>query len=636
MNRKNIGSFYGLFIIGLLISNSVSAQKYFDIKDPGDKYQKKCKECIELLRNKPQEIQFGIQRNIDNELFFIVTHKEWFDTFFKKSGDGIAIDIVQKDRYCCDKKRVSQKSAIRGKLMKPVYRKELEANMLPSVNGEVIIKIGKVPKRFIDKEIEFNILFLKNKYLCYYNNFFDLKTYRWDLLDMGMYLDTLTYNNSFNLSVSEQEKYILKHKTLRFEIPFEKNKSEYSIEDIKPLYDSLKLTDFNIKKISIRAFSSIEGDLDRNIELQQLRANSIVNALQQFQKPSIVNEIQASENWVEFLNDIALSKYSGLADLSKKEIKKKLTDKTYAKGVEPILKYHRKAIVVLELQKKDKYRELTADDLIGLFKKSISDKNLEQAIEIQNSLFEKIKNQEVAASYINKLEIPKQNEFGLLLNKSTVFKYLVNETAVYDAFLDLKELEDLLPDDGHIKYNICALKFKVWLLGEQAVDPANFKKEILSLKKYGIENSLVKRMLVNYNIVMCEHYMMTGDFKNKNKALKYIYTNYRAFSLSDSDYLSLAQYFSSYAKYDWAKKLLNKKVKSIDVNEDLLFYYLNLTLIDDKLIKRSDYRTIMLNAINVNRSRFCALFDPFGEGGVTFQLLENKYLRKTYCESCNQ
>jgi hypothetical protein len=81
---------------------------------------------------------------------------------------------------------------------------------------------------------------------------------------MGFYFDTLTNKSAFDTSLTEQERYILQNKVLRFEIPFEKNKSEYSSADIKPLYDSLNLTDFNIKKITIRAYSSIEGNEERN------------------------------------------------------------------------------------------------------------------------------------------------------------------------------------------------------------------------------------------------------------------------------------------------------------------------------------------------------------------------------------
>jgi hypothetical protein len=41
-----------------------------------------------------------------------------------------------------------------------------------------------------------------------------------------------------------------------------------------------------------------------------------------------------------------------------------------------------------------------------------------------------------------------------------------------------------------------------------------------------------------------------------------------------------------------------------------------------------------LNAINLNKVRFCKLFDPVEKDGLTFQLMENAFLRDTYCESC--
>jgi hypothetical protein len=75
-------------------------------------------------------------------------------------------------------------------------------------------------------------------------------------------------------------------------------------------------------------------------------------------------------------------------------------------------------------------------------------------------------------------------------------------------------------------------------------------------------------------------------------------------------------------------------VKSIDVDEDLLYYFINLTIIDDKLTSNDDYRTVLLNAINMNKDRFCKLFNAVEDGGVTFQLLENEYLLQIYCENC--
>lgn len=81
-------------------------------------------------------------------------------------------------------------------------------------------------------------------------------------------------------------------------------------------------------------------------------------------------------------------------------------------------------------------------------------------------------------------------------------------------------------------------------------------------------------------------------------------------------------------------KLLENKVNQIDVNEDLLFYYLNLTLVDSELTKDPNYRTILLNAYTMNNERYCKLYNAVEDGGVTYQLLEDTYLRTMYCENC--
>lgn len=618
----------------IAISISTNAQDLYDIKIPTDDYLKRCQECISLIDSKPVEIEYGIRKDNVNNLYFYVTNKDWFESFFKKGGDGIAIDIVSKDLYDCSIDKYSNTKVVLGDLQKPVYLKDLKKNMQFGQRGEVYCYIGTLPEKFWGKEVEYNIVFIKDKYLCHYNRFYNIESYRWDIMDMGLYFDSLSYKNDFDTSKNNTDKFRLQQKTLRFEIPFTKNKSEYTDADIKPLYDSLNLTDFNISKITIRAYSSVEGELDRNIILQQARAQSIVNVMQSYQSPTLTTEINSSENWVEFLNDITSTPYAYLANLSKEEIKKKLNEKDLSQALESILAKHRKAIVILELEKKDLYKDLSVSELVDMFSKSITDKNISRAIEIQNSLFEKVKNHEATIQDLEQLTIPKQTEYSLLLNKDCIFKYLMDESEVYTTYKELLELKDIMPKNPQIRYNLCAIEFRVWLLNGKAIDPVEFKKEITNLKTYGISAQLIKRMMINYEIIMCEYYMQNGDFASKDKSLKYIYSNFQTIPLSDFDYLSLAQYFCSYAKYDWAIKLLEKKVKTIDVNEDLLFYYINLTIGDDKLTKQQSYRTIMLNAYNLNKTRYCKIFNSIDNGGVSFQLLENDYLRKTYCESC--
>ena len=123
-------------------------------------------------------------------------------------------------------------------------------------------------------------------------------------------------------------------------------------------------------------------------------------------------------------------------------------------------------------------------------------------------------------------------------------------------------------------------------------------------------------------------------YDEKDKALNYIYKNYKYIKSGPNDYVQLAKYFASYARYDWAEKILQPQAVKIDADEDLLFYYINLTMVDPENTKRSSYRTILLNAANANQLRFCNMFEPYRKGGVSFQLLNDEYLKSSYCETC--
>lgn len=621
------------FLFVLLFSFfNLTAQNTFDIVFPTTENERnqKCQRCVQVFRQQPKEVGFSVQRE-GNNLFFQTNDKQWFLQLLKGSGDGLAIDVVSKDRYACAVTSI-ENTQIRGTLLSPKYAHELKRGLKPNGEKSFRVLVGQVPRSLTNKELEYNILFLINKTMCRYQTIYDLERYPWDLLDMGMYLDSLTYNTN-KIMAEGEEGYILRSKSLKFKIPFEKNKAEYSADDIKPIYDSLRLTDFNIKTINIKAYSSVEGRLERNIELQEQRANSIAAALQTFQKPTIETTISSSENWVEFLNDIEGTTYENLKLESKAKIKSKLVG-AFSQELEPILKNHRKAVLELELEKKDKYKDMLPEELLTKFNSEIGNENLDEAIEIQNSIFEKLNTKEIAPDFLNRMEVPKQAKFARIVNKNHAIKYMHDIRQSLIVYNELKELEKLVPKDGEVKYNIAAIKIKLWRFKALKIDENNLKYEINNLAKFDIDIKLIYRMLVNFHIIKAENLMRKGHYANKDKAVSYINSTYKKFHLSDYDYLSLAQFFTYYSNIDMAVSLLEEKVKTIDIDENLLFYYLNMTIVDKELTQTAAYRTTMLNALNLNQKRFCKIFNSVGKGGVTFQLLEDEYLRKTYCESC--
>jgi len=51
--------------------------------------------------------------------------------------------------------------------------------------------------------------------------------------------------------------------------------------------------------------------------------------------------------------------------------------------------------------------------------------------------------------------------------------------------------------------------------------------------------------------------------------------------------------------------------------------------------ERKSYRSYLINARNRNKPRFCKMFESLRHGGISFQLLDNEYVKKMHCESCD-
>lgn len=619
-----------IFFLFTQISYSQHENYGIQMRQPYKSEVRNCQQCKVSFQEKAKEISFGIKKEND-DLYFTVNDEEWFNTLFKNVRDGLAIDVVEKGRYDCSVLVDGEKN-IRGRLLKPVFSSNLKKGIMPIDNNLFRVWVGKIPSDLLGKELEYNILFLGNNTLCRYQTLFNIQAYTWDILDMGMYLDSISFDNrKIGKTVSG---FNVNYKTLLFEIPFKKNKSTYQPSDIQPLYDSLNLNNYNIKKITVRAYSSVEGEEKYNLALQKQRASSIISALQTFQRPSMSTEVLFNENWVGFFEDIQNTEFEYLRNLDKPEIKK-LLESELAGKMEAILSNHRKAIVSLELVYKDFYESMNDEDLVLNFNKSIENNDLVRAVQLQNSLFNRLKYFEISPDILDKLEIPEQLMYVRFLNNRSAYKFQLDERRILITKAELEELLELDKTNKRINYNLVVLKFKMWRFRLINVDYTEFLKEINALKKFGIEQNLIDRMVINYHIIKAERDLQDRKYEDKDESVEFIYDSYDTLSLSDFDYFSLAQFLTYYANLDWAAELLNKKVRSVGVDEDLLFYYLNLTMIDRRLTATEDYKTIILNASTMNKLRYCNLFNSIDKDGVTFQLLEDINLRKGYCEICN-
>lgn len=628
MSKYKIILFYWTFIISLIgFAQLKTPSNLYGLKDPVKNKYKNCQECFANLRKMPSDVLFGLERQ-GNNIVFIMNDVNWYNQLINEGKDGFAVDILRKSQYECGKPNKEIPSwAHKGYLMEPIYRKDLKDRAKIDKYQNVHINMGEIPIELQNEELEFNLLLIQGKSVCRYNCFYDIERHKWNLIDMGLFSDNILEDQGTDFSTFLE-------KTMQFVVPFEKDKAIYHKEDIQPIYDSLRLTEYTIRSIKIRAYASVEGSTERNLFLQTKRAQSIIDVLQSFQLDTIKQDIIASENWVELLHDIEkLPKYAFLKKLSKEEVKEKLNDTPLEKEIEPILKKHRKAILFLELERKTDLEVSSPDVVRKLFNEMLSKKEIEKALDLQKLIFHNIRNHKLPHELLEGLDIPKEVEYGLLLNNDVMFEYEQNQQNVLQAIQYLKELEELIPNNAQIKYNLCALRLEAWVSKKLDIEHQYLSNNIIKLK-HKIDRPLWIRLLINYHILLSEYEILHRNYKAKDRAVAFIYNNYRSLKLSSEDILNVASYFVSYTKYQWAINLLLPESQKVDVNEDVLFYFLNLTIIDEALTKRHFYRLIMLNAININQKRYCTLFKSGPQGGITFQLLGNLYLKKTYCESC--
>ncbi|MCB0395726.1 MAG: hypothetical protein KDD36_03680 [Flavobacteriales bacterium] len=629
MNRIRIPLIFLLTINALQVFSQ--EVKDFDLQDNGPEKEINCALLRSTLNDLPVEENFSLHLK-DNHIWLMVSEDRWFDKLFANDQTGLAVDIIRKSQFTCGQKNSWAPSSIyRGELLPPVYSPELRKKKAMDKDGIVWVDLGSLPESMAGDDVELNLLLLQGKFLCQYIQYYHLPLLQWELLKMGMYRDTLLASKPDD---AKGQQIITYQKEFRFVIPFEKDKYEYKPADIQPLRDSLRLTDFIIKSIDIRAYSSVEGPTDHNIQLQNKRAETLAASLQSFQTPKISTTIHAAENWVEFFNDIEGTSFASLKDQSKSGIKQKLSDAAFNASMEGILKNHRKGIVTLQMFKKTIYTESAPEKLREDLRTAIREKNINAALALQSVLFQKIQNEEVPENFIASVEIPMESTYGGLLRNDAAFRFELHPENLDSAITEFESLEILLPKDEHVSYNLCVLQIKKWMLNEDAIDARSLKTRITRLAARGIDKTLQTRLLINYNMIESGYMMKANNYGGKDQAVGFVNSNQRFLKPSQSDLFNLAKFYAHHAKYDWAVRTLHEHVKDIDADDEPLFYYLNLTIIHPARTKHKIYRSIMLNAINNDRQRFCRLFDPNHQKGITFQLLGDEDLKRTYCENC--
>ncbi|NCO53993.1 MAG: hypothetical protein GW876_01130 [Bacteroidetes bacterium] len=574
----------------------------------------------------------------DGNIYFKYDNFKALKKLLKDPSDGIVVDVVQRAQYPCEGENIIDNNLVnKGVMLKRYKVSKLEKKNLVKVQkNKVEVLIGPLPKGISDN-YELNLLLVLEKRVC--------RTISPSFSEEG----GVEYSNLIELLadtivIGETEyKPAIENSILEFIIPFEKNKSNYKPEDIEPLIKKLKEPDFIINKLSIIAYSSIEGNDETNKALQKNRAESIVNALKSRQTKKVAYNITTGDNIEDFKHDVLGTEFANIANMSVSEAQEYISKNNLINKLEPILQKHRYAKITMDIiyDIADKKEQAF---VVSRFNKSIKENNLIRALSIQKFIFKKVLKKEYTSEAVTEQEIPETPEFaglllnklwlsGLLMNKLWLERYINNEEISEEYCNKISKFHKLAPDNFYITYNwyYCRILHEEFTGDKSIVD---FQKEISDLYSTNLQKQTVDLLNMEYQFKVIQ-YLDTLD--EPSPLLLASLDSVRIISkLTESNWqnsIKLAYIFVGLKDYDFAARLLEPYILSDNPFDELIFSYIAICSHLPYKFGSPRFILAMNKAKDLDNERYCKLFK---KDKLTIQALENTKVKEVYCKTCGK
>jgi hypothetical protein len=598
--------------------------------------QKECRKCGYYKNIQELQNCLFVQ---DNKIYFRHEDYKQLKRLIRKPKDGLAVDIIQKSQFQCDKfNNINNSYFNYGILTKRIYSKKLyKMNLVTGKRVKAIeVCLGDLPSG-LSGDYELNLLIIQNKHVCLNLPQTCTPSAEVEYADqLEMLADTIT--------ITETE--YSPHATstrLTFKIPFEVNKYEYKQEDIDPFLKSLNEPDFIIDELLITAYSSIEGTEAQNRELQEKRAESIVNALKSRQKQEMITRVKKDYNWDRFLIDVKGTNYSELADMTLEEAQAYIKEKKLNKKLESILKHHRYALINMKITY-DIEGDKEQAYVVKMFNNAIKQDDLPLALSIQKYIFKQVIGGRYDENAVYGQEIPEDPKAygmetkklwitGLLMNKLWLEHYVKEDE--FDATY-CSRLGDLLaiePANAYVQYNVLYCKIMNNKLKDER-EISEVQDQIEALYETVLQKEVVDRLNLKHQFNVIE----TLDTIPNQQDAMVVESLDRIKEIVDlkentwQNALKLSYIFIKQEDYEFALKLIEPFVYEEKIFGELLFTYVSLCSHYPEKFHTRRFEIVIQRIHDEYPDRFCELF---GKNRLTVLVFKNPVIKKMYCETCN-
>lgn len=565
----------------------------------------------------------------NGEIYFYFHDLELFEGLMDEAGDGIAIDIVSRNQFACGEGNKYYPSEVHKGIMLPPYSKSyLLSKNEQKESKEVEVSLGPIPEFVDTNNTEFNVMILQDNCLCQTVVFNSLGGENLRSLDLNFIFDTLSVSNAAD-SIMNQ---------LSFTIPFERNKSSYSSADIKPFLDSISLNRYDLKKIEVVAYSSIEGAVEGNKIIQKKRAQSILNAIKKYKLQDVETKITTKENWKGFYESIKGSPYEvELKQFTKEQLRAIINSDSLDYNLEPYLEDQRKAKIILTVEK------IFMDE--ALFKilpkryaEAMKNKDFTKAKVYQSVMLSNIKNGKIDKKEITDIKIPHFKESASLVNNQIAFRWFDSKATNKDSLhkylgRDIETMLRIDPTNSYLLYNKLVTRLLLWAEKPNREDPKYMLRDIRQLfTSSEIAKWQLNRLILNYSLIAADYYYDNKMFREREKALKEVKDILLSSKLDRNQTYKIANYFMFQLRIDWAIEIMKPFAEKENIDEEFLFTFLTVAIYNKEKVPQKEYEAFMKRAKEMNEKRFCKLF---GFPNMSFQLLKDIAVKDLYCKTCN-
>lgn len=608
---------------GLKITSSNQGIEYYDAKV--------CKACSKFKEIETLRSMVSIEKG---KIFFETNDYKNLKKLLKDPTDAIAVDIVNMKQYPCNGENVvNNQLPSRGYTTKPIYVKDFDKlNIYAGRNSSAKLRLllGELPEGVTD--YEYNVLIIKDKHLCKtLTPSFDKKIEGFNMPELLPFPDTVTRYNTYIYTPK------VVRDTISFLIPFEIGRSQYRESDIAAFIDSMKQPDFKPLAFIVTAYSSIDGNPEKNMQLRGERIQSIVSAIASYSHNKVPITTKSSDSWDLFYTDIVATDWQFLKTKSHEEVLAYISKGDNLKKMDIVLSKHRFAEVKIVVEYDISTTRQEQAYTLYAFHKALKEYNEDLALAIQKYIMQQVLSGRYNKATADKMQIPDKPAYvGMQVNKMWL-KYTINNMETDDNFLkEMRRLNTLNPDNFYVRRNLVYARLKlepidnefyvsemqkeidaqlISVLPKYAVDPLNLELQIKSLQNL---NKTFK--------VSDEEQFVNAAFERIREIIE----------IDEYDWkgaLNLASIFVGMGDYDYPVSVMAPMVNLPSVSEEFIFVFIAMCTHTDYMFHTQAFVDALKRAAEMNKPRLCELVDT---GKLTFQMFENPEVKKAYCPACNQ